>query len=77
MQQGSPVLGGGVVVHTGERGRAPGAVRLLLHAPLVGITDPDVRDLHPWGRPDPVGGTTGIVSSTDQPREANKEGERK
>lgn len=56
MQQGSPVLGGGVVVHTGERGRAPGAVRLLLHAPLVGITDPDVRDLHPWGRPDPVGG---------------------
>lgn len=44
--RGSPVLGAGVVVHTGEGGRAPGAVRLLLHSPLVSIADPDVRDPH-------------------------------
>lgn len=54
-QQGSPVRGAGVVVHTGERGRAPGAVCLLLHSPLVSIAHPDVRDLHSWRRPDPVG----------------------
>lgn len=60
--RGSPVLGAGVVVHTGERGRAPGAVGLLLHAPLIGITDPDVRDLHPWGRPDPVGNDRDCLS---------------
>lgn len=59
-RQGSPVLGARAVVHAGEGGRGPGAVRLLLHPPLVCVADPDVRDLHTRGCPDPVGEQQGL-----------------